>query len=301
MPSRLPTPSTLRDDSSGHGSGRRRRVLSGGSTRWMTRCTARTSWRERGRRDGRTVGPLGVRGRPARPSSGAGTAVPLSERCHGPCGVGAAESGRVDRTGDSADRDDRGRGWVVDAESEAFFDRSDHAQLLDLMAKRIRDRRMLKLLRPWLEAGVVEDGEIRPTGHADRPRRPPGCGDLAVAGERGAPRAGSALGGPLQRPRSPGELCGRRRPHEADGWQGQLEAMRATLGRYPLRGPVAGTTATPSAGRSTASESRVRENRRHGVIRGGGKRGKAASGQQAPGRDTPCCAPPPRPSPTLPG
>ena len=61
-PHRRTTPSTLRDDSSGHGSGRRRRVLSGGSTRWMTRCTARTSWRERGRRDGRTVGPLGVRG-----------------------------------------------------------------------------------------------------------------------------------------------------------------------------------------------------------------------------------------------
>jgi group II intron reverse transcriptase/maturase len=57
-----------------------------------------------------------------------------------------------------------GGGWVEDADIEAFFDRIDHAQLLELMAKRISDRGMLKLLRQWLEAGVLEDGELRPTG-----------------------------------------------------------------------------------------------------------------------------------------
>jgi RNA-directed DNA polymerase len=56
----------------------------------------------------------------------------------------------------------RGGGWVVDADIEAFFDRIDHATLLELLEKRINDRRMLKLLRQWLEAGVLEDGEIRP-------------------------------------------------------------------------------------------------------------------------------------------
>ena len=55
----------------------------------------------------------------------------------------------------------RGGGWVVDADIEAFFDRIDHAKLLDSMAKRISDRRMLKLLRQWLEASVLEDGEAR--------------------------------------------------------------------------------------------------------------------------------------------
>lgn len=57
----------------------------------------------------------------------------------------------------------RGGGWVVDADIAAFFDRIDQAKLVTLLEKRISDRRLLKLLRQWLAAGVLEDGALLPT------------------------------------------------------------------------------------------------------------------------------------------
>ncbi len=57
----------------------------------------------------------------------------------------------------------RGQSWVVDADIEAFFDRIDHRVLMSLLEKRISDRRMLKLLRQMLHAGVLEGGVLSPT------------------------------------------------------------------------------------------------------------------------------------------
>ena len=57
----------------------------------------------------------------------------------------------------------RGGSWVVDADIQAFFDRIDHGVLMRLVEKRISDRRMLKLIKQMLEAGVLEEGELRPT------------------------------------------------------------------------------------------------------------------------------------------
>jgi len=57
----------------------------------------------------------------------------------------------------------RGGNWVVDADIEAFFDRIDHDALMGLMEERISDRRLLKLIRQMLKAGVLEDGELKPS------------------------------------------------------------------------------------------------------------------------------------------
>lgn len=53
--------------------------------------------------------------------------------------------------------------WVVDADIERFFDTVDHAWLLRFVAHRIGDPRVMKLIRQWLRAGVMEDGSIKET------------------------------------------------------------------------------------------------------------------------------------------
>ncbi len=49
--------------------------------------------------------------------------------------------------------------WVLDADIRSFFDSVDHEWLLRMLAHRIADRRILRLIRGWLRAGVVEEKE----------------------------------------------------------------------------------------------------------------------------------------------
>src|SRR5215470_12955118 len=56
-----------------------------------------------------------------------------------------------------------GYGWVVDLDLEKFFDRVHHDKLMGQIAKRIRDKRLLRLIRAFLNAGVMENGLVSPS------------------------------------------------------------------------------------------------------------------------------------------
>jgi RNA-directed DNA polymerase len=53
-----------------------------------------------------------------------------------------------------------GRRWVVDVDLEKFFDRVNHDVLMSRLEKRVGDRRLLRVIRRYLEAGVLADGVV---------------------------------------------------------------------------------------------------------------------------------------------
>lgn len=53
-----------------------------------------------------------------------------------------------------------GRRWVVDVDLEKFFDRVNHDVLMGRLARRVADARVMKLIRRYLEAGIMADGIV---------------------------------------------------------------------------------------------------------------------------------------------
>lgn len=56
----------------------------------------------------------------------------------------------------------RGKRWVVDMDLEKFFDRVNHDVLMARVRRKVKDRRMLALIRRYLESGIMQGGLVEP-------------------------------------------------------------------------------------------------------------------------------------------
>src|SRR5262249_17319886 len=61
---------------------------------------------------------------------------------------------------------------MLDLDSEKVFDQVNHNRLMASVAKRVADKRMLKLIRAFLEAGVMESGLVSPADEGAPPGGP---------------------------------------------------------------------------------------------------------------------------------
>ena len=53
--------------------------------------------------------------------------------------------------------------WILDADIVSFFDELDHEWMMRFLEHRIADKRILRLIRCWLKAGVIENGSRKPS------------------------------------------------------------------------------------------------------------------------------------------
>jgi RNA-directed DNA polymerase len=81
--------------------------------------------------------------------------------------------------------------WVLDVDIRTFFDSVDHGWLLRMLAHRIADRRVLRLIERWLKAGILESGRWEPVevgtpqGSGISPILAPSSTTLSLSGSTG--------------------------------------------------------------------------------------------------------------------
>jgi len=50
--------------------------------------------------------------------------------------------------------------WIIDADVSKYFDTIDHSKLIDFIKLRLNDGGLIRLIKKWLKAGVMEEGEL---------------------------------------------------------------------------------------------------------------------------------------------
>ena len=113
--------------------------------------------------------------------------------------------------------------WVLDADIRDFFDTIDHGWLVKFVEHRIADRRVVRLIQKWLNAGVLEDGKRTDTEEGT----PQGGSHLSAAWRTSTSTTCSTCGSSVAATQATGDVIVVRYADDfVVGFQNEAEAKR---------------------------------------------------------------------------